>query len=292
MILNNQPVNGVNYSLVNFVGNRKSTPTSFIPVSSTFGANMAPAASLLIPEAVSYVRAPESVKLMVSAEDLDGHSSSLSCQFLVNGSNEIIQFLSSPKEGDSLTFLPDGVPKVEYFFGFGDITIEEDIEDTVKNLYDQISSDIEAGNLPGVEFVFMPDNFYENDTEKALSTSIYLRTDRSLPSAVSSSADRVFVNSVPYVSSSDSGTFIDTWTPTMGGAFALSAIVKDASGGSVVTNTSILIAEQIIDSNLGYLDPDFNGSLIIYPEAALTNPVALGSTLSVGLITPGFRGAL
>ena len=96
LILNNQPVNGINYSLVNFVGNRKSTPTSFIPVSSTFGANMAPTASLVIPEAVSYVRAPESVKLMVSAEDLDGHSSSLSCQFLVNGSNEIIQFLSSP----------------------------------------------------------------------------------------------------------------------------------------------------------------------------------------------------
>ncbi len=290
LILNNQPVNGVNYSLVNFVGNRKSTPTSFIPVSSTFGANMAPTASLVIPEAVSYVRAPESVKLMVSAEDLDGHSSSLSCQFLVNGSNEIIQFLSSPQEGDSITFLPDGAPKVEYFFGFGDITIEEDIEDTVKNLYDQISSDIEAGNLPGVEFVFMPDNFYENDTEKALSTSIYLRTDRSLPPAVSSSADRVFVNSVPYVSSSDSGTFIDTWTPTMGGAFALSAIVKDASGGSVVTNTSILIAEQIIDSSLGYLDPDFNGSLIIYPEAALTNPVALGSTLSVRADYTGIFG--
>ena len=30
--------------------------------------------------------------------------------------------------------------------------IEEDIEDTVKNLFDQIFSDIEAGNLPGVEF--------------------------------------------------------------------------------------------------------------------------------------------
>ena len=277
-IVNGEPINGKDYTIASFVGNRKSTKLTNISVSSTFGSNLAPIASLQIPENVAYARAPEKLKLVVNAQDLDGHSSALSCQFLVNGSNEIIQFKSNPVPGDQIIF--SGVDPYE--FGV-DIVIADDLEKTVVNLYNQLTTDIENGTLSDVYFAFMPENFYSGETDLSLANSIFLRTDSTKVEVNTGllNSDSINVNHLPYIESSDSGTFLGEWTPTLGGLFVINAVVKDSMGGTVITNSSIMVAERVKEGEKRYKNPDFNGTLVIYPTEALNNPVARGSTLSV-----------
>ena len=161
-------------------------------------------------------------------------------QFLVNGSNEIIQFKSNPVPGDQIIF--SGVDPYE--FGV-DIVIADDLEKTVVNLFNQLTTDIENGPQWCL-FCFYAKKLLLRETDLSLANSIFLRTDSTKVEVNTGllNSDSINVNHLPYIESSDSGTFLGEWTPTLV-IFVINAVVKDSMGGTVITNSSIMVAERV-----------------------------------------------
>ncbi len=276
------PLNGKIYDLVRYVGNKRATEESFFATSSGFGINAPPRGSLELPASGLTARAHQEINLLANASDIDGSEQDLSCQFLANGGNVLLQFKQSPTAGDSITFTPVGQaePALECVFGPGKIEIASSLEQTAKNLYEYIQYQQAIQPIDGLYKCFFPENFYSNERDDLYRT-IFLRTDSNAIEIQSSAPESVYVNPLPTLPSTETGSFVGSWIPHLGGIYVIHGVVEDRWGGKMMTNHSVIIVEHSDQLPVRTVDSDFNGSLEIFPTMAMYGePLARGSSLS------------
>jgi len=313
-VLLGERLNGKDYQLIRYVGNKKASEETTLHTSSGFGSNIAPTGSLELPVTGASYRAHEEVSLLANAVDPDGAMHGLSCQFLVNGGNVLIQFkgsgnsnLNEPQQldGESISIVTDDGLIISYIFTIdsalsGNVVTEsgydhyvpigDTFEQTARNLHDSIQIDQANDRLDGVYLSFMPDNFYQADFSSSeesvirsnnLFRTLFLRTDSNKVLVTTSDNEKILTTTIDPISSSETGSFVKKWIPNLGGVYVIQGVIEDAWGGKTMTNQSIVIIEHSNLEDTKYIDADFNGTLEIFPVSAMNGePIARGSTLS------------
>ena len=94
-ILQGEPVGGINYELINTVGNRMATPLIQINAVSGYGANFQPTAEILSPTTGSVWKPKEEIVFNADVGDSDGQSQNLLLQYYTNGGKCYDSFFKS-----------------------------------------------------------------------------------------------------------------------------------------------------------------------------------------------------
>ena len=312
-VLNGEPVSGVNYEFINFVGNRVATPLVSFEVVSGYGLNFQPTTSLIAPETGSVWKPNEEISFSATVNDRDGQAENMYLQYFVNGGNALLHFKEPLTRDFVLTFFNE----VTYDFILTSNGRVDVIGQTSQNLnvtnhpetlaraFSQvITTDLTNRVFDTTELSvsYMPENLFSSAmshlTESYYQT-VYFRIDRFaqdsgsfslnirddeislLPDLVSSTGEgELELERIPLQNTYGKSHQL-TWTPKMGGAYVVHAEVTDAFSRltKTMSNHAVIFVGRSMEPNL--IPANFNSSLTIFPEEFLQEPAPRGSAVVV-----------
>ena len=306
-ILQGEPVGGINYELINTVGNRMATPLIQINAVSGYGANFQPTAEILSPTTGSVWKPKEEIVFNADVGDSDGQSQNLLLQYYTNGGNAMIHFLNPIDEDVTISIyereytLAKQLDNSVRIYDNDGVVLKSGVtnigEELARNFRNLVQDEITNGNIfngTNLAVSFMQENlfpFSEQGEHDSLFQTVYLRFDRFKfenpeDNLAISSAE---INIVPSFGSVELETiplawsfgksYEYSWTPKVGGSFVIHAETTDAFSRSTKSMSNHVLVFVGKHSDADLYPADFTGELTIFPEAYLDQPAPRGSTI-------------
>jgi len=308
-ILAGEPVGGINYALINTVGNRMATSLVEINAVSGHGSNFQPTAQILSPASGSIWKPKEKIVFNADVGDLDGQSQNLLLQYYTNGGNAMIHFLEPIDDDVTITIYgweyilrkqSDNTVRIHDNDGSilksGIANVAEELARNFRNLLqDEITNKIKY-NGTNLAVSFMQDNLFpysEQGEHESLLQTVYLRFDRfKIQDPIEN--DTLEISNAEIDIQPDLGavqletidlawsfgkSFQYAWTPKVGGTFVVHAEITDSFSRTTKTMSNHVLVFVGKHSTKDLYPSDFTGGLSIFPEEYLDQPAPKGSTI-------------
>jgi hypothetical protein len=308
-ILAGELVGGINYDLINTVGNRMATPLVELNAVSGYGSNFQPTAQILSPASGSIWKPKEKIVFNADVGDLDGQSQNLLLQYYTNGGNAMIHFLEPVDDDVTVTIYgweyilrkqSDNTVRIYDNDGFilksGIANVAEELARNFRNLLqDEIINEIKYKGT-NLAVSFMQDNFFpysDQGEHESLFQTVYLRLDRfKMQDPIEN--DTLEISSAEIDIQPELGSVqletIDlawsfgksyqyAWTPKVGGTFVVHAEITDSFSRTTKTMSNHVLVFVGKHSENDLYPADFTGGLSIFPEEYLEQPAPKGSTI-------------